>query len=137
MVVRLDDGFQRINRPGSLQTTDEDFSSIHIGIVTSVATATQTVFVRIPGLNDNAALGPFKCMQPFTNVVQTPVKQTVVTTSGSDPDGGTFLTSATLSSTTTNLTGVYGVLNMPTVNQRVIVLLVNNSLDEGAVIGKL
>lgn len=137
MVVSLNDGFQNFQRSGSLQTVNEQFSSIHVGIVTAVGASTNTVFVRIPGLNENAALGPFKCMQPFTNVVETAVRQTVTTTSGSDPDGGTFLTSASLSATTTDLEGVYGSLNLPDVNDRVVVLIVNNSLDEGVVIGKL
>lgn len=137
MVVGINDGFDNFQRSGSLQRTDSGFSSIHIGVVTAVSSTTQTVFVKIPAINENSELGPFKCVQPFTNAVQTAVKQTITTTSASDPDGGTFLTSATLGSTTTNLSGVYGALNLPVVNDRVLVVLMNNSLDEGAVIGKL
>lgn len=137
MVVNLNDGFENFQRADSLQRIDIDFSSIHIGVVTAVRSATNTVFVKIPAINENAELGPFKCLQPFTNVVETPVKQTLTTTSGSDPDGGTFLTSASLSSTTTDIQGVYGTLNLPSVGNRVLVVLMNNSFDEGAVIGKL
>ena len=137
MVVNINDGFENIQRPDSLQRTYADFSAIHIGVVTAVAPSTLTVFVKIPALNENSELGPFKCVQPFTNEVQTAVKQTISTTSGNDPDGGSFLTSASLSATTTNLSGVYGALNLPAVNDRVLVVLLNDSLDEGAVIGKL
>lgn len=137
MVVNLYDGFDKFQRPDSLQRVDAEFSSLHIGIVTAVAPATNTVFVKIPGLNENSELGPFKCLQPFTNAVTTPVKQTISTTSASDPDGGTFLTGASLSSTTTSISGVYGSLNLPDVGNRVLVVLINDSLDEGAVIGKL
>lgn len=137
MVAQLSDPFDGFQRADSLQRTSAEFSSIHIGIVTAVSASTNTVFVKIPALNENSELGPFKCVQPFTNQVQTAVKQTITTTSGSDPDGGTFLTSASLSSSTTNLSGVYGILNLPAVNDRVLVVLMNDSLDEGAVIGKL
>ena len=134
----MDDGFDvRLSRADSLATNNEGSSSLHIGIVTAVAAATQTVFVRIPAINVEAAVGPYKCIQPFKNQVATPVKQTVTTTSAADPDGGTFLTSASLSSSTTDIQGVYGSLILPVVGDRVVVLLINDSLDEGVVIGKL
>lgn len=134
----MEDGFDyTLRRPESLALNRDTVSSLQIGIVTAVSSASKTVFVRIPAINESAALGPYRCVQPFDRVVETPVKQTVTTTSASDPDGGTFLTSATLSSTTTNLTGVFGNLILPVVGDRVVVLLVNDSLDEGVVIGKL
>ena len=134
----MEDGFDyTLRRPESLALNADPVSSLHIGIVTSVASATKTVFVRIPALNESAALGPYRCMQPFDRVVETPVKQTVTTTSAADPDGGTFLTSAALSSSTTDIAGVFGALILPVVGDRVVVLLVNDSLDEGVVIGKL
>jgi hypothetical protein len=134
---KLYDGFEKQFRPGSTQHTAVEISSVYIGIVSSVSPATQSVFVIIPAINQSAALGPYKCVQPLTNEVSTPVKQTLTTTSGSDPDGGTFLTSASLSSTTTSINGVYGTLNLPSVGDRVLVVLMNSDLDEGAIVGKL
>lgn len=134
----MEDGFDyTIRRPDSLALNQDSVSSLHIGIVTAVSAGTETVFVRIPAINESAALGPYRCMQAFDRAVTTAVKQTINTTSASDPDGGTFLTGASLSSTTTNLTGVFGSLILPVVGDRVVVLLVNDSLDEGVVIGKL
>lgn len=134
----MEDGFDiLLSRQDSLALNRDTISSLHIGVVTAVASATGNVFVRIPSLNNNAELGPYRCMQAFDRVVTTPVKQTITTTSASDPDGGTFLTGASLSSTTTNLTGVFGSLILPAVGDRVVVILINDSLDEGVVIGKL
>lgn len=134
----MDDGFDyTLRRSESLARNVDEVSVLHIGIVTAVSTATKSVFVRIPAVNETAALGPYRCVQPFDRVVTTAVKQTVDTTSASDPDGGTFLTSATLSSATTDITGVFGALILPVVGDRVVVLLINNSLDEGVAIGKL
>lgn len=136
MVINLNDGMGVFQRPDSLQRNEPRSSSIHIGIVTAVSAATNTAFVRIPSINDGAELGPYKCLELFTRIVQTPVKQTLTTTSAT-VSGTSVLTSATLSSTTTNLQGVYGNLNLPDVGQRVLVVLINDSLDQGVLVGKL
>ena len=136
-VVNMNDGMGVFRRADSLQTNDATPSSIHIGIVTAVSSATNTAFVRIPALNENAELGPYKCLELFTRAVQTPVKQTLNVTTGTADPGVSVVTSVSLSSTTTNLNGVYGDLNLPAVGQRVLVVLINDSLDQGVLVGKL
>lgn len=136
MVVNISDSFQNFQRPESTQTSYSTFSSIHVGVVTASSSATNTVFVRVPSVNEVSELGPFKCMQGFNNLVTTPVKQTVTTTTAV-VSGTTVVTSANLSNTTTNISGQYGNLVLPAVGDRVVVLLFNSSLDEGVVIGKL
>jgi len=132
-----EDGFDfSLSRPSSLARNQESVSSLHIGIVTAVQAATNTLFVRIPAINESAALGPYRCMQGFDRVTNTAVKQTVSTTS-TTVNGVSVLNSATMGTATTNVAATFGSLILPAVNDRVVVLLVNDSLDEGVVIGKL
>jgi len=132
------DPLNGLENPKSRAGVSVAFSSIHIGIVTSVDSVSRTATVLIPALNDNASLGPYRILQPFTNAVTTPVKQTVTTTSADDPQGGaTFLTGASLSASTTALSGAYGALSLPSIGNRVLVVLLNDSLDEGVVVGAL
>lgn len=134
----MEDGFDfLLSRQESLSLNRETISSLHIGVVTAVASATRNAFVRIPSLNNNAELGPYRCMQPFTNAVTSPVKQTLNVSTGTADPGVSVVTGVSLSATTTSISGVYGSLNLPVVGDRVVVLLVNDSLDEGVVIGKL
>jgi hypothetical protein len=135
-VVNMNDGMGIFQRADSLQRNDSRGSSIHIGIVTAVSSSTNTAFVRIPAINDGAELGPYKCLELFTRSVETPVKQTLSVTTGT-ADGVTVVTSVALSSTTTDIQGVYGNLNLPSVGQRVLVVLINDSLDQGVLVGKL
>lgn len=135
--MSFDDGFDfLLRREDSLASNRGSVSSLHVGIVTAVNSGTKTAFVRIPALNESAALGPYICIQPFTTQVETPVKQTLNVTTGT-ADGVSVVTGVSLSSTTTDIQGVYGVRNLPSVGDRVVVLLINDSLDEGVVIGKL
>lgn len=132
------DPLNYLQNPKSRSNVSVEFSSIHIGIVTSVDAPSRTATVLIPSLNDTASLGPYRILQPFTNAVTTPIKQTVTTTSAADPQGGaTFLTSASLSASTTDLSGAYGALSLPSIGNRVLVVLLNDSLDEGVVVGAL
>lgn len=137
MVAKMNDGFSGFQRPGSSQSGASGLASLHEGIVTKTIASSRSAYVRVPTINPTAELGPFKVLQHFYNPVVTNVKQTVQTTSASDPDGGTFLTDASLSSSTTPLTGVYQTLTLPTVGSSVLVALLNNSLDEGVIVGFL
>lgn len=131
------DGLDGMQRADSSQMTNASFSSIHIGVVTATDEGTKTGFVLIPALNQSAQLGPFKFMEPFTLPVQTPVKQTLTTTSAV-VSGTTVLTGASLSNTTTNLSGAYSAsLTLPAVGTRVLVVFLNDSLDEGVIVGKI
>jgi hypothetical protein len=130
------DGFQHFQRVDSAQVEAAPISYIHIGIVTAVDSGTGTGFVRIPALNEDAQLGPYKFLQPFTNQITTPVKQTLSTTSAT-VSGTSVLTSVSLSATTTSISGVIGSLNLPAVGQRVLVVMLNDSLDQGVIVGKL
>jgi hypothetical protein len=132
MAVAINDGFDNLQRPDSTQGVDVQFSHVQFGVVTRLAAGSNAAFVKLPLLNENAELGPYPCLQPFTNAVTTPVKQTLSVTTA---DG--YVTSVSLSSTTTNISGVYGSLNLPAVNDRVLVVLVNGSLDDGVIVGKL
>lgn len=136
-VVNPYDGFEVFQRNGSLQGNSSQMSSIHMGIVTRVVSATNNAFVRIPAINDGAELGPYQCLQPFTNEVETPVKQTLTVTTGTADPGVSVVTGVSLSATTTNLEGQYGSLNLPSVGNRVLVILINDSLDQGVIVGKL
>lgn len=137
MVVNINDGLARFQRVGSTQSGGSELPHIHLGIVTKVLASSRSAYVRIQGINPTAELGPYKVMQHFQNPVTTNVKQTIVTSSASDPDGGSFLTSADLSASTTPLSGSYGTLSLPTIGSRVLVVLLNGSLDEGAILGYL
>jgi hypothetical protein len=131
------DGLEGMQRADSSQMTNASFSSIHIGVLTAKSDATKTGFVRIPALNQSAQLGPFKFMESFSFPVATPVKQTLNTTSAV-VSGTSVLTGASLSSTTTNLSGVYsGALTLPDIGTRVLVVFLNDSLDEGVIVGKI
>lgn len=132
MVVARNDGFDNLQRTQSTQGVDAQFSHVQIGFVTRVDAGTGTAFVKMPFVNENAELGPYKCLQPFTNAVTTPVKQTLSVTTA---DG--YVTSVSLSNTTTSISGVYGALNLPTTNDKVLVVLMNGSLDDGVIVGKL
>jgi hypothetical protein len=135
--MSISDGFDyTLRRSESLARNIDEISALHIGVVTAVSSSNGTVFVRMPAINETAALGPYRCMQPFNNAVTTPVKQTLSVTTGT-VDGTSVVTDVSLSASTTSLSGVYGALVLPVVGDRVVVLLVNNSLDEGVVIGKL
>jgi hypothetical protein len=136
MAVAINDGFDNIQRPDSTQGVDVQFSHVQFGVVTRIATGSNAAFVKLPLLNENAEVGPFPCLQPFTNAVSTPVRQTLDVTTGT-VDSTTVVTAVSLSSTTTSINGVYGTLNLPAVNDRVLVVLVNGSLDDGVIVGKL
>jgi hypothetical protein len=76
-------------------------------------------------------------MASFTFPVTTPVKQTLTTTSGT-VSGSSVVTSVSLSATTTDISGVYSqTLTLPAVGTRVLVVLLNDSLDEGVIVGSL
>lgn len=128
--------FNGIQNPESLANSNAEIAPIHIGIVTNVDAGTNSVFVRIPNLNQKSEFGPYPCLQPFTNQVETPVRQTLNVGTGT-VDSTTVVTSVSLSSTTTNIAGVYGSLNLPGVGDRVLVVFVNFSIDDGVVVGKL
>lgn len=130
------DGLDGMVRAESSQTQSSSFSSIHIGQVTAVSNSTLTGFVRIPALNDEAQLGPYKFLQPFTNAVQSSVQQTLSTTSAT-VSGTSVITGVSLSATTTSIPGVYGNLNLPVVGDRVLVVFMGDTLDQGVIVGKL
>jgi hypothetical protein len=131
------DSLDAMQNPDSTAITSGSFSSIHIGVVTAVAPATQTGFVRIPALNADAQLGPFKFVQPFTNTVTTPVKQTLSVSTGVADPGVTVVTGVSLSATTTNISATLGALNLPSVGERVLVVFLDDSLDQGIIVGKI
>jgi|688.fasta_scaffold83726_4 hypothetical protein len=131
------DSLDGMQNPDSTAITGGSFSSIHIGVVTGVAPATQTGFVRIPALNADAQLGPFKFVQPFTNTVTTPVKQTLSVSTGVADPGVTVVTGVSLSATTTDINATIGALNLPSVGERVLVVFLDDSLDQGIIVGKI
>lgn len=131
------DALDGMQNPESSAISGGSFSSIHIGVVTAVGSATNTGFVRIPALNADAQLGPFKFVQPFTNSVTTPVKQTLNVSTGTADPGVTVVTGVSLSSTTTSISGTYGALNLPDVGDRVLVVFLDESLDQGIIVGKI
>ncbi len=131
------DSMDGMDRADSAAQTNASFSSIHVGILTAKNDATRTGFVKIPALNNEAQLGPYRFMAHFTFPVTTPVKQTLNTTTGT-VSGTSVVTSASLSSTTTSLSGAYGsTLTLPSVGERVLVVLLNGSLDEGVIVGSI
>lgn len=131
------DGMDQMSRVDSAQTSNATFSSIHIGILTAKSDATRTGFVQIPSLNQSAQLGPYKFMAPFTFPVSSDVKQTIATTSAT-VSGTNVVTSVTVPATTTNISGTYSAsLTLPAVGSRVLVVLMNDSLDEGVIVGSL
>lgn len=133
MVVSRNDGLDNFKRPDSTQPLDAEFSPIQPGVVTKLVAGSNAAFVKLPLLNENAEVGPFSCLQPFTNEVTTPVKQTLNVTTGMSG----FVTSVSLSNTTTDISGVYGTLMMPEIGDRVLVVLMNGSLDDGVILGKI
>lgn len=131
------DAIDGMSRPDSAATSTAEFSSIHLGVLTAKNDATRTGFVRITALNSDAQLGPYKFMAPFTFPVTTPVKQTITTTTGT-VSSTTVVTGVSLSATTTSISGVYNAtLTLPDVGARVLVVLLNGSLDEGVIVGSL
>lgn len=126
-----------MDRADSAAPKFSNFSSIHVGILTAKNSGNRTGFVRIPALNDEAQLGPFVFMAHFSFPVTTPVKQTLTTTTGT-VSGTSVVTSASLSSTTTSISGVYSSNpTLPDIGTRVLVVLLNGSLDEGVIVGSL
>ena len=131
------DSIDQMDRSDSAASANAKFSSIHIGVLTAKTDSTRTGFVRITAINTEAQLGPYKFMAPFTFPVTTLVKQTITTTSGT-VSGSSVITSVSLSNTTTSLSGVYGAsLTLPAGGARVLVVLLNDSLDEGVIVGAL
>ncbi len=131
------DGIDEMSRADSAASTRAEFSSIHLGVLTAKNDATRTGFVKIVALNGDAQLGPYRFMAPFTFPLATPVKQTITTTTATI-SGTTVVTGVSLSATTTNISGVYDVtLTLPAVGARVLVVLLNGSLDEGVIVGSL
>lgn len=131
------DAIDQMSRPDSAAPTFAEFSSIHLGVLTAKNDATRTGFVKITALNTSAQLGPYKFMAPFTFPVSTAVEQTLDTTTAV-VSGTSVVTSASLSETTTNISGSYSAtLSLPAVGARVLVVLLNNSLDEGVIVGSL
>jgi hypothetical protein len=131
------DSMDGMDRVDSTAPANASFSSIHIGVLTAKSDATRTGFVKIAALNSDAQLGPYKFMAPFTFPVTSPVKQTITTTSGT-VSGSSVITGVALSNTTTDISGVYSqTLTLPAVGTRVLVVLLNDSLDEGVIVGSL
>jgi len=131
------DSMDGMDRADSAAQTNASFSSIHVGVLTAKNDSNRTGFVKIPALNNEAQLGPYKFMAHFTFPITTPVKQTLTTTTGT-VSGTSVITSASLSSTTTSLSGVYSsTLTLPGVGERVLVVLLNGSLDEGVIVGSI
>jgi hypothetical protein len=131
------DALDGMQNPDSTAIAGGSFSSIHIGVVTAVGAGTNTGFVRIPALNADAQLGPFKFVQPFTNAVTTPVKQTLSVSTGTADPGVTVVTGVSLSATTTDISATIGALNLPSVGERVLVVFLDSSLDQGIIVGKI
>ena len=131
------DSIDGMDRVDSTAGVNASFSSIHLGVLTAKNDSTRTGFVKIAALNSDAQLGPYKFMAPFTFPVTTPVKQTLTTTSGT-VSGSSVITGVSLSATTTDISGVYSqTLTLPAVGARVLVVLLNDSLDEGVIVGSL
>jgi hypothetical protein len=132
------DAIDGMDRVDSAAPVNAAFSSIHIGVLTAKSDATRTGFVKIVALNSEAQLGPYKFMSPFTFPVTTPVKQTLSVATGTADPGVSVVTGVSLSATTTNISGAYNqTLTLPAVGARVLVVLLNDSLDEGVIVGSL
>jgi len=130
------DSMDQMDRADSAASTQANFSSIHIGVLTAKNDSTRTGFVRIAALNTDAQLGPYKFMAHFTFPVTTSTQQTIGTTTAT-VSGTSVVTGVTLSGAS-SLSGVYsGTLTLPAVGSRVLVVLLNNSLDEGVIVGAL
>jgi len=131
------DSMDGMDRADSAAQTNASFSSIHVGVLTAKNDADRTGFVKIPALNNEAQLGPYKFMAHFTFPVTTPVKQTLTTTTGT-VSSTTVVTGVSLSATTTSISGAYSsTLTLPNVGERVLVVLLNGSLDEGVIVGAI
>jgi hypothetical protein len=131
------DSIDGMDRVDSAAGVNASFSSIHLGVLTAKNDSTRTGFVKIAALNSDAQLGPYKFMASFTFPVTSPVKQTITTTSGT-VSGSSVITGVALSNTTTDISGVYSqTLTLPAVGTRVLVVLLNDSLDEGVIVGSL
>ena len=75
-------------------------------------------------------------MAHFTFPVTTATQQTIATTNAT-VSGTSVVTGVTLSGAS-SLPGVYsGTLTLPAVGSRVLVVLLNDSLDEGVIVGAL
>ena len=130
------DSMDQMDRADSAASTQANFSSIHIGVLTAKNDSDRTGFVRITALNTDAQLGPYKFMAHFTFPVTTATQQTIGTTNAT-VSGTSVVTGVTLSGAS-SLSGVYsGTLTLPAVGSRVLVVLLNNSLDEGVIVGAL
>lgn len=136
MVVKNDDGFDRVQRPGSTQPVREGFSNIHIGVITATNGANQTAYVKIPAINDSAELGPYSVLQSFAIPATVTTKQTLTTTSAV-VSGTSVLTSASLGGSDVTYVSYQNAVVMPTIGTRVLVVLINESLDEGVIVGKI
>ena len=131
------DSMDGMDRADSAAQTNASFSSIHVGVLTAKNDADRPGFVKIPALNNEAQLGPYKFMAHFTFPVTTPVKQTLTTTTGT-VSSTTVVTGVSLSATTTSISGAYSsTLTLPNVGERVLVVLLNGSLDEGVIVGAI
>ena len=131
------DSMDGMDRADSAAQTNASFSSIHVGILTAKNNSDKTGFVKVPALNNEAQLGPYKFMAHFTFPVTTPVKQTLTTTTGT-VSSTTVVTGVSLSATTTSISGAYSsTLTLPNVGERVLVVLLNGSLDEGVIVGAI
>jgi hypothetical protein len=131
------DSMDGMDRADSAAQTNASFSSIHVGILTAKNNSDKTGFVKVPALNNEAQLGPYKFMAHFTFPVTTPIQQTLTTTTGT-VDSTSVVTGVSLSATTTSISGVYNTsLNLPNVGTRVLVVLLNGSLDEGVIVGSI
>lgn len=130
------DSIDGMDRGDSAASTQAEFSSIHIGVLTAKNDSTRTGFVRITALNTDAQLGPYRFMAHFTFPVTTATQQTIATTNAT-VSGTSVVTGVTLSGAS-SLPGVYnGTLTLPAVGSRVLVVLLNDSLDEGVIVGAL
>ena len=131
------DSMDGMDRADSAAQTNASFSSIHVGILTAKNNSDKTGFVKVPALNNEAQLGPYKFMAHFTFPVTTPIQQTLTTTTGT-VDSTSVVTGVSLSATTTSISGVYNTsLNLHNVGTRVLVVLLNGSLDEGVIVGSI
>lgn len=127
------DGMDRVDSTAGISAS---FSSIHLGVLTAKNDSTRTGFVKISALNSDAQLGPYKFMAHFTFPVTTATQQTIGTTTAT-VSGTSVVTGVTLSGES-SLAGVYsGTLTLPAVGSRVLVVLLNDSLDEGVIVGSL
>lgn len=130
MPVQQNDGFGDFQRPESGQKTSGEFGSFQVGVVTRVVT-NKIAYVRIPAINGESELGPYTVVSPLQWAV------TVAPTTTIPTYGGTPATVTGSQPVTGSGTGVYGVLETLTVGTRVLVALIDGSLDEAAILGKL